>query len=128
MGAVQWTNFRFERLLELYFQEAGLDTESAEFQAMVQDCWHDQPYERVYLTEKQVRVAEIKMFSLELVEGGTYGNVYPHYLRGSESDATGKVKSATKIIKKQYIQNGSLPERTAAALRWHEDRYHDAAE
>ena len=79
MGAVQWTNTRCEKLMELYLQEAGLDTESAEFQTMVQNCQQDKPYEGVYLTEEQVWVAEVKMFKHELTEDKTYKKVYPSY-------------------------------------------------
>lgn len=82
----------------------------------------------MYLTEEQVWVAEVKMFKHELTEDKTYKKVYPSYRSECRGDTLKKIKSAIKIIRDKYIQNGSLPKRKAAALRWHEARYCGGAE
>lgn len=121
LGAIQWTDSRGEELLEFYLREAGCDTESAEFKTMVQNCRQNKPYEKKYLTVDQVRIAEMQMMIHELTEKETYMKIYPSYQKKRGDDVLANIKSATKIIKTEYINrySKSLPKRTAAALRWY---------
>lgn len=130
MGAIQWTNTRAEALLELYFKEAGYDTESDEFQGIIQCCQKGEAYEKVYLTEEQVRTAEMEMMIHELTENDAYKKVYSSYQSECGNDTLNNVKLATKKIKNGYIHNqgDSLSKREAAALRWYEEQYSNCTE
>lgn len=123
MGAIQWTNIRGEDLLGLYLEEAGYDIESAKFQEIIQNCLDSNDYEEVYLTEAQVRNAEMQMMIYELTEGD-YTYVYPEYDEECGNDVLQNVELATQKIMYKYIRpkNSISLEREASALRWYEER------
>lgn len=75
------------------------------------------------MTANQAWIAEMKMMIYELTEDKEYEGVYPSYQIECGEDTLENIKSAAEIVITKYIKNGSLPERKAAALRWHMEKY-----
>lgn len=126
IGAVQWTEQnRSKKLMGFYLEQAGYDMNSSQFNEFIQEWINSSSRNAVYLTEEQIRDAEINMIIYELTtdeKNGGFASIYRNYLEERSNDNQAALQKATRIIMKKYERpsGDSFDERYASAQRWYE--------
>lgn len=126
VGAIQWTDpVRSEKLMEFYLKQAGYDMNSPQFNEFIQDWKNDKSHEAVYLTEEQIRNAEINMMIYELTsedEDNYFRNFYENYSKERSDNDQEALRKATYIIMNDYERpsEDSFDKRFATAERWYD--------
>lgn len=127
VGAVQWTDpGRSKKLMEFYLEQAGYDMNSDQFGEFIQEWQNKEEKDEIFLTEKQIRDAEIKMIVYELTsedQGNKYYKIYKEYAESRSDKNQEALWDATSRIMNKYENpsEGLIDERLAAAERWYEN-------
>lgn len=126
IGMVQWTEqARSDKLMSFYLDQVGYDMNSTQFNEYIQAWQRSKSKEEVYLTEEQIRNAEINMMIYELTsedKDNIFKDFYKNYSENRSNDNQEALNDITYTIYKDYEcpATDSYDLRLAAAKRWYE--------